>query len=68
MSGSSITETILRNALEGPHAHGVMMVNDKAVLYKVQGDKIVTFMENIPYIQSEVSPEFYNKHIRIHIS
>lgn len=68
MSGNSTTETILRNALEGPHIHGIMMVNDKAVMYRVDGDKIITFLEYVPYIQSAVSPEFYNNHIRILIS
>lgn len=65
MSGNSMTETILRNALNSPHTHGVLMVNDKAVMYRVDGDKITTFLEYVPYIQGAVSPEFYAKHIRI---
>lgn len=68
MSGNSTTETILRNALNSRHAYGAMMIDDKTVVYKVEGDKIITFLEYVPYIQSAVSPEFYDKHIRIHIS
>jgi len=68
MSGVSPTETVLRNALQGPHSHGAMMVGDKPVLYRVERDKIVTLLEYAPYIQAAVSPEFFYKHITIQTS
>lgn len=65
MSSNSSTETILRNALAGPHAHGAIMVGDKPILYRIEGDKIVTLLEYTPFIQAAVSPEFFFKHITI---
>jgi hypothetical protein len=65
MNGVSTTETVLRNALQGPHSYGAIMVDDKPVLYRIQHDKIVTLLEYAPYIQAAVSPEFFYKHITI---
>jgi hypothetical protein len=66
MSGKyTPTEVILRNALNGPHAHGAIMVGDKPVMYRIERNKVVTLLEYAPYIQAEVSPEFFFKHISI---
>jgi hypothetical protein len=65
MSETTPTETVLRNALNGPHSHGALMVGDKPVMYRVERDKIVTLLEYAPFLQAEVSPEFFYKHISI---
>ena len=65
MSGTTPTETVLRNALQGPHSHGALMVDDKPVLYRIERDKIVTLLEYAPHIEAAVSPEFFYKHITI---
>jgi hypothetical protein len=64
----SSTEKVLRNALDGPHSHGAFMVGDKPILYKIERGKIITLLEYAPYIQAEVSPEFFYKHITIQTS
>jgi hypothetical protein len=65
MTGNSPIETVLRNALNGPHAHGALMIGDKPVMYRIERDKIVTLLEYAPHIQAAVSPEFFFKHITI---